>query len=258
MVTKEITFQNKKGQALSGILRYPDALEEEKRFPTVVILHGFGESKHHDLTASLANYIMPFGFAVLRFDFHGHGESEGRFEDQTITQQVQDVVAAIDFLEESPMIDKDRLAVIGTDLGGDIAILIAAQDPRVHCLIIQGARSHLEHHLRSHLVEHEIKELEVRGFHDHSWYSLRKDYLTSIRRHDILEALKVVAVPILIVHGNDDLRVPINEARQIFLGANQPKVLEEVDGADHWFRQEEARQYFFELIIQWLRKWLGA
>ncbi|MBI5398039.1 alpha/beta fold hydrolase [Candidatus Woesearchaeota archaeon] len=258
MVTKDVTFQNKKGQALSGILRYPDSVEEGRKFPAVVLLHGFGESKYHDLPASLANYIMPFGYAVLRFDFHGHGESEGRFEDQTITQQIQDVEAAIDFLEELPMIDKERIAVIGTDLGGDIAILIAAQDSRVRCLVVQGARSNLEHHLRSHLAEHEVRELEVKGFHNHSMYNLRKDYLTSIRRHDILETLKMVAVPILIVHGNDDLRVPISEARQLFLGAKQPKVLEEVDGADHWFRQEEARQYFFELIVQWLRKWLRA
>lgn len=257
MATKEVTFQNKKGNNLSGILRYPDSIEEGKKFPAVVLLHGFGESKHHDLTASIANHILPFGYAVLRFDFHGHGESEGRFEDQTITQQIQDVEAAIDFLEELPIIDKDRLAVIGTDLGGDIAIFIAAQDQRVHCLIIQGARSHLEHHLHSHLAEHEVKELEVKGFHNHCWYNLRKDYLASIRRHDVLETLKMVNIPILIVHGNDDLRVPIRESRQLFLGANEPKVLEEVDGADHWFRQEEARQYFFELIIQWLRRWIG-
>jgi dipeptidyl aminopeptidase/acylaminoacyl peptidase len=256
MPTKEVSFQNEKGHALSGIIKYPDDVEAGIKFPVVVVLHGFNETKHNDLTATTANHLFPYGFLTLRFDFHGHGESEGKYEEHTLTQQIQDVEAAIDYLEELPNVDKDRVAIIGTDLGGDIAILIAAQDIRVKCLIIQGARSHLEHHITSHFAEHEVKELKTEGYYRHPLYNLREAYISSAKRHDIIEAVKMLKIPLLILHAIDDLRVPIHESRQLFLAANQPKALEEIENADHWMRQDTAREKFFELTVSWLKRYL--
>jgi dipeptidyl aminopeptidase/acylaminoacyl peptidase len=255
MTTTPVEFKNSRGDTLSGIVRYTEPIEPTK-YPVMIILHGFAESKHHDLSADLANNIVHYGFLTLRFDFHGHGESEGEFEEHTIQQQVDDVVSALDFVSGLRYADKDRIAVLGTDIGGNIALLAAAKDARIRCVIAQGARSHFERHLRSWFQPHEFAELMTKGVHDNFGFRLRKEYVRSTRMQDILEELKKVYVPVLFVHGTGDLRVPIQETRQLFQAANQPKLVEEVEGADHWFREPEHRQQLVELAANWARRWV--
>jgi dipeptidyl aminopeptidase/acylaminoacyl peptidase len=255
MTTNPVEFKNSRGDKLSGIVRYSEPIEPVK-YPVMIILHGFAEDKHHDLAADLANNLVHYGFLTLRFDFHGHGDSEGEFEEHTIQQQVDDVFAALDFVSTLPYADKDRISVFGTDIGGNIALLAAAKDARIRCVIAQGARSHFEHHLRSWFQPHEFSELMTKGVHDHVEFKIRKEYVRSTRMQDIIEELKKVYVPVLFVHGNADFRVPIEETRQLFLAANQPKAMEEVPDADHWFRGETARTQLMELAAEWARKWV--
>jgi dipeptidyl aminopeptidase/acylaminoacyl peptidase len=252
MTLKEISFTNSAGHALLGIIRYSEPVEPVK-YPVVIFLHGFAEHKHHDLTADLANAFVHYGFLTLRFDFHGHGESEGEFEEHTIEQQVDDVKCAIDFISDFKFADADRIAVVGTDIGGNIALLATAKDKRIRTVIAQGARSHFEHHLKSWFQPHDLKALLTTGFHEHHNFKLKKDYVENARTFDVLEEIKNIYVPVLFIHGNDDLRVKIEETRQLFLAANEPKALEEVEGADHWFRDNNTRTKLVELVVEWIK-----
>jgi uncharacterized protein len=254
MTTQDVSFVNSSGHRLSGIVRYSEPVEPT-RYPVIIVLHGFAESKHHDLSADLANNLVHYGFLTLRFDFHGHGDSEGKFEDHTIHQQVDDVFSALDFVATLPYADKDRIAVMGTDIGANIAMLAAAKDARIRCVVAQGARSHFEHHLKSWFQSHEFTELMTKGVHDHVGFKIRKEYVMSTRMHDIIEELKNMHAPVLFVHGTADLRVPLQETRQLFLAANEPKAMEEVEGADHWFREPEARNRLIESAAGWARRW---
>ncbi|MBW2964692.1 alpha/beta fold hydrolase [Candidatus Woesearchaeota archaeon] len=252
MAIKEVSFLNSRGQKLSGIVRYTDPVEP-KRYPVVVVLHGFAEHKHHDLTADIANMLVTYGFLTLRFDFHGHGDSEGEFEEHTIHQQVDDVFAALDFATGLDYADPDRLFVVGTDIGGNIALLAAAKDARIKGVVCQGARSHFDKHINSHFQQHEIAEMMDRGLFENQRFRIRKEYVRSARMHDILDDVKNVHCPVLFVHGTGDMRVTLSETRELFGAANEPKALEEVEGADHWFREALHRTGLIELIVRWLR-----
>jgi dipeptidyl aminopeptidase/acylaminoacyl peptidase len=254
MTTQEIEFRNSRGQKLSGIVRYSEPVEPTK-YPVVIVLHGFAEHKHHDLTADLANGLVYSGYLTLRFDFHGHGESEGAFEEHTIHQQLDDVFAALDFVSGLEFADADRIAVVGTDIGGNIALLAAAKDARIKAVVVQGARSHFDRHLDSWFRPHEFEELMTKGVHEHANFRIRKEYVRSTRMHDVLDELSRLHVPVLFVHGTADLRVRLEETRQLFLAANEPKVMEEVIDADHWFRGD-ARNQFIELIAGWVGRWV--
>lgn len=238
---------------LAGIVRFSEPVEPVK-YPVVIVLHGFNEHKHHDLTADIANNLVHYGFLTLRFDFHGHGDSDGEFEEHTIHQQVDDVFSALDFVSGLPYADADRIGLVGTDIGGNIAMLAAEKDARIKAVVVQGARSHFDNHINSWFQQNHIDEMFTKGFVDHHAFRLRKEYVNSARQHDVLESLKNMHAPLLIIHANSDLRVPIQEARQLFLGANDPKQLEEVPGADHWFR--EHRDQFVEMSAQWFRRWM--
>lgn len=254
MTLEEVSFTNSKGHKLAGIVRYTEPVEPTK-YPVVIVLHGFNEHMKHAHTADLANGLVYHGFLSLRFDFHGHGESEGDFSEHTIGQQVDDVLAALDFLSEYPMADKDRIAVVGTDIGGNIALLAAAKDARIKAVVVQGARSHFERHIKSHFHEHDIKELMRKSVYEHAQFKIRKSYVRSTDMHDVQEELKNMHAPLLLVHGVDDLRVSLNETRELLFAANEPKVLEEVPG-DHWLRGEGERQTFIELAANWILRWV--
>jgi len=254
VTTKEVEFRNSKGHTLSGIIRYSEPVEPIK-YPVVVVLHGFAEHKHHDLTADIANMLVHHGFLTLRFDFHGHGDSTGAFEELTIHQQVDDVISALDFISELKDADKDRISVVGTDIGGNIALLAAAKDARVKALVVQGARSHFDRHIESRFQKYEIEELMRTGLYENSDFRIRKGYVVSARMQNVLDELKRVFVPVLFVHGNDDLRVRIDESRTLFGAANDPKAIEEVDEADHWFRGDK-REVLVELIAEWFKRWV--
>ena len=257
MPVQEVVFKNSSEHELRGVMKHPGILEEGTRFPAVLVLHTFSANKEHELVVNIANTIYPYGYATLRFDFHGHGESGGEFQDITIGQKIDDVRSAITFLQQQPMVDPDRIAVIGHGMGADVAILAAGQDERIKCLVVQGARSNLEEHVTGVFSPDEIKEYQTRGYlTHHTWGRMNKSFFDNFRRYDIIEEIKKVRCPILIVHGRNDFRVLWTNARNLYFAANEPKRLEIVDMADHWFRDPQHRQFFFDLMIKWLNHWI--
>ena len=95
------------GMRISGILHLP----EEKNPPCVIASHGLLSSKDSEKYIALGEQISREGMAMLRFDFRGIGESEGREEDNTISKKIADLSAAIDFIRSYSGLGKsDRVA----------------------------------------------------------------------------------------------------------------------------------------------------
>lgn len=99
-------------------------------FPVVVPCSGYTGLKvlHPE---RFARALVPRGFAVLAFDYRGFGASEGERGRLVPQDQVQDVRAAVSFLETMPEIDSERIGLLGWALGGGVAIAEAADDGRV-------------------------------------------------------------------------------------------------------------------------------
>lgn len=93
------------------------------REPTVVFLPGFGSDMTGEKATSLAAFCDTIGQAMLRFDYSGHGESDGRFEEGTIGQWTEDALAIIDALSTGPLV------LVGSSMGGWIALLAALARP---------------------------------------------------------------------------------------------------------------------------------
>jgi len=93
------------------------------REPTVVFLPGFASDMTGEKATSLAAFCDTIGQAMLRFDYSGHGESDGRFEEGTIGQWTEDALAIIDALSTGPLV------LVGSSMGGWIALLAALARP---------------------------------------------------------------------------------------------------------------------------------
>lgn len=120
------------GQKVIGTLNLPDGVSKP---PVVLLLHGFTGSRDELVIPAAKEGIFQRaarmwadkGIASLRIDFRGSGQSDGKFEDTTLTGQVKDALAALDFLAANSDVDKDRMALVGWSMGGAVASAVAAR-----------------------------------------------------------------------------------------------------------------------------------
>lgn len=84
--TELITVQGDHGK-LDVKIQTPDA---SAKCPLLILCHGFCGSKDGKLFDCIVDSVNKKGIAVLRFDFNGHGKSEGRFEDMTVPNEIED------------------------------------------------------------------------------------------------------------------------------------------------------------------------
>jgi hypothetical protein len=134
------------GLALKGVLHVPDGAGKR---PGLVLCHGFGGSCRGAGHPELAKALEQAGYVVLRFDFRGCGQSEGRRGDVIVDEEIADLRHALDFLQAQPDVDAARLGVIGASLGGSVAIEVAAGDARVRVCVANGSVGNGERRYRA-------------------------------------------------------------------------------------------------------------
>lgn len=130
------------GQAMIGTLEIPD--DATAPAPVVLMLHGFTGTRDElpvkdtedGVFKRTARELSKNGFASLRVDFRGSGESEGAWEDTTFSGQITDAVAAIDWLRDNPEVDGEKISVLGWSQGGLVASHAVAARPEVTSTIL--------------------------------------------------------------------------------------------------------------------------
>lgn len=122
-------------EALCGALHLPEAEAPAQGWPSAVILHGFQSDRcgPHRLLTLCSRQLARRGIASLRFDFRGSGDSGGDFSQATISGQVQDALAAAEYLRRQPHIDPQRVMLLGFSLGGMVAALAASRCGHRRC-----------------------------------------------------------------------------------------------------------------------------
>lgn len=134
-IEEEVSFQNPKGNAvLAGTLTYP---KTGGPFPAVVLVNGSGQQNRdsevfgHRPFKVLADHLSKNGFAVLRYDDRGIGESKGEVNLATTIDFASDANAAVDFLNKKDMVKARKVGIIGHSEGALIAEIVAAENPKV-------------------------------------------------------------------------------------------------------------------------------
>ncbi|MFO0599200.1 MAG: alpha/beta fold hydrolase [Myxococcaceae bacterium] len=120
------------GVRIAGLLRLP---EGPGPFPAVVMCAGMTLTRDVWLQPN-AEWLVARGFATLSFDYRGFGESEGQPRCRLVPpMQVEDVRAALTFLQTVPEVDAKRLALFGVSLGASIAVATAGIDSRAKATV---------------------------------------------------------------------------------------------------------------------------
>ncbi|UKJ06424.1 alpha/beta hydrolase family protein [Solitalea lacus] len=141
--TEDIGFDNTIDNIrLSGTFTRPKA---EGKYPTVVLISGSGPQDRdetisgHKLFLVIADYLTNQGFAVLRFDDRGFGQSTGSFANSSLYNFADDVRSAIEYLKKRSDVNVKQIGLVGHSEGGYIAPLIASTNKDVAYLVLLAA-----------------------------------------------------------------------------------------------------------------------
>ncbi|WP_119067274.1 alpha/beta hydrolase family protein [Aggregatilinea lenta] len=221
--------------------------------PAVVMLHGFtGQHVEQDrLFVQAARVLAGLGFAVLRVDFYGSGDSDGDFEQFSIQTELDDAVGLLDWIAAQPGIDPARIGVLGLSLGGCVAALLAGQDPRVKALVLWNAVS---------LPATHFGEIPLEGPDAYVIGGQRVSaaFLDAFYQLDVTGRLRDYPGPALIVRGTTDDVVPEPEAHALKAALGDRGNLLLIEGAGHTFQHPAWREMLFRHTADWLRTHLGA
>jgi pimeloyl-ACP methyl ester carboxylesterase len=249
---KEIPLAFKcKNQQIAGILHLP----QKKNPPIIIMCHGWGSNKlgtWQGLFVKFAREICKNGFAVLRFDFRGSGDSEGEFGEQTIGTMLEDLDCVLNNLDKD-LVNIDKIGLIGHSLGGKAAIL-KAEDKRIKCLVLWSTPASQKNAMTIDFID-EVRERKKLLLGDSGLWINNKQ-LESYLKYDGLKAIRKVMIPVLVASGSEDLSVFPSHSKKLYKAANKPKELVFVKGADHSFLNDDCKKELFETTIKWFNKWL--
>ncbi len=214
----------------------------------LLIGHGVTGNKDRPWIEQFANSVAAdTGIPVVRFSFSGNGESEGSFEESTISKEVGDLGSVIDAVKKAGY---GEIIYVGHSMGGAVGVIRAASDDRINRLVSLAGMVHTNLFL-------EVEFGDVIPDAGYMWEDedcpLSTTFAEDMREiDDVLDKAPAIHVPWLLVHGDEDDVVPIDQSREIFGKANEPKKLVELPGVDHVF-SDAGLQPMIQAVTSWLK-----
>ncbi len=240
---KKIFFKNNLGLNLSGILTLP---EQNRKHPCVIICHGIFSSKDSSTCVILADKLKEQGAATFRFDFMAHGESEGAFEDITVSQGVHDLASAVEYVSDMEYIDTKRLGIFGRSHGGNVALRYLAGNKNIVCASLNAPASDWVEILHARQSVEALAEWERKGYASDTFrgreYKFSYSFYLDVSAFNIYELSKNIQSKVLIVHGDADTSVPLHQSERLIKQMGGEAELVVIPGADHDFNPEKKEE----------------
>ncbi|MEO1136518.1 MAG: alpha/beta fold hydrolase [Pseudomonadota bacterium] len=251
--TRKTEFSTAGGETLAAALELPAA--RPRAF--ALFAHCFSCTKDIKAAREIARAMRAEGFAVMRFDFTGLGSSEGDFANTNFSSNVDDLVAAADYLRaefQAPSI------LIGHSLGGAAAIVAATRIPEVKGVAVIGAPAEAEHVVAQ--IGESREEIEAKGAATVQLagrpFTIKKQFLDDLANQNVLSCAERLKKPLLIMHAPLDQTVGIDNATKIFVAAKHPKSFVSLDSADHLLSKTEDARYAAAVLAAWAGLYIGA
>lgn len=203
-------------------------------YDMAIIFHGFTANRNTSLLKEITNILQDENIASVRFDFNGHGDSDGKFENMTVLNEIEDANAILNYVKTDPHVR--NIYLVGHSQGGVVASMLAGLYPDLIKKVVllapaatlkndalegntQGVTYNPDH-IPDRLL---FKDLTLGGF-----------YLRIAQQLPIYEVSAQFTKPVCLIHGTDDTVVSPNASKkydQIY----QNSTLHLIEGADHCF-----------------------
>ena len=242
----EAVIRNSQGERLDYTYQAGKA-ETYKQDVLVVLGHGVTGNKDRPVVADTAAALSGAGFDTLLVSFSGNGDSEGRFQDSTISKEVDDLGSVLDAVHRDGL----KIVYIGHSMGGAVGVLRASKDARITALISLAGMVDTKLFAETEFGEEEPDKGLMWEEPDCP--------LSSTFMNDLCEKVVSVkaqaatlALPWMLVHGTaDDVVLPADTKSIQALGLANTSVTF-VDGADHSFNEPAHKAAMIQAVLSWI------
>lgn len=263
-------FFGKNDQHLFGTLHHPTTPNGR----AFVFCHPFAEEKlwGHRVYVNYARSLCAAGYAVLRFDFRGHGDSSGRFEDFTIDSQLVDIACALRTLKAQTD-GLEAIGLLGLRFGATLAAIAAEKEPDIRPLIlwepIDNGAQYMKELIRMNLATQTAVYREIRNNTEALVAQLKAGGCINIDGYDInyplyeqMTAIKLsgrqcaYSGKVLLVQINKNEGMGFKRVEAIAMGYKQSTCASVVE-QPFW---KEIKEYYaharnlFDATTQWITK----
>lgn len=244
--TRKIRFPGGSGEMLAGVLHRPSHV-----IGSFVLSHCFTCSKNYKVLVRLGRYLSEAGFAVLRFDFAGLGESEGDFERTTLRSDVSDIQAAVDWMRSEEL---GWPILAGHSMGGAASVLAAERIAQVPAAAVIATASDTANLMRL-LPDLSPRERPSQGSIEVTiggqQYPLSQEFLSDIQDYSLPDSVAALERPFLVLHGTRDTTVPIHHGEKLFAAAQQPKSFFALPEAEHLLSRPQDSDSAGAVLAAW-------
>lgn len=251
-------INNSRDQQLAALLLRNKPKPDNSRHksavnPLVIVCHGFTGSKEgRGQAVAMGEQLALLGYSTLLFDFAGSGESDGENHDRTLSGQVDDLAAVVEWARQEGF---GPIILCGRSFGGSTAISYAARDQQIDAVCTWSAVARLEQLFLTLIggdaagLADEVVTIE----NDEGQLTLKRRFFQDLSKHNLAECAAAISPGnLLIVHGSADQSVPPEDAKILYQAAGEPKKLVIIEGADHRFSSHT--EAVWQTFFSWLKE----
>ncbi|MGE0422919.1 MAG: alpha/beta hydrolase [Reyranellaceae bacterium] len=199
---------------------------------SVTVLYAHGNAGHVQRFAPAAAHIASLGFDVLLYDYRGYGRSEGESEDETTL--FADGRAAWDYLVKTRGVPAQSIAHYGYSLGSAVSAELAVSGPCRAAILVAPLAS----------VSAQVSAM-------YPWVP-RPFHALTRSRFDTVGKIGRARCPVMVVHGDRDQIIGVEQGRAVYDAAREPKRLMIIPGATHWLGRSDSSH--LEAAAAFIRK----
>lgn len=251
MASKRIEFPGSQGEPLAARLDRPETPPRG----WALFAHCFTCSKDSRAAVHIARALVEAGFGVLRFDFTGLGGSGGDFANTHFSSNVDDLVAAADWLRAHHGVPA---LLVGHSLGG-AAVLAAAHRIADAAAVASIAAPFDPAHVTAQFGEH-LNTIQSDGQAQVTLagrtFTIKRSLVEDLQAQNQQQRIHDLRRPLMVLHAPHDTVVDISNASRIFQAAMHPKSFVSLDRADHLLARAADARFAAGVIAAWAGRYL--
>lgn len=258
--TTKLTIDGSKGK-LAAVIQKPQTVQGQQ-IPMVILMHGFGGSKdgrggQKGMLEIIADKLEAQGIASIRFDFNGHGESEGEFWQHTVPNEIEDALKVYEYVRDLRYVS--TVSVLGHSQGGVVASMVAGKlGAEIKAAVLMAPAAVLrDDAIRGSTMGATYDPLNLQGDYIEMFGGRQKlgtEYIRTAFSLPIYETAANYKGALCVIHGTGDKVVPYTYGVRYTEQSNNAE-LYILPGEDHGFMkdQERATDIAVEFLVRNLK-----
>ncbi len=219
----------------------------------LILGHGFTGNRNERLLITISKKLLEYNICCIRFDYDGHGESDGATEDVTVAKEVQDLSAVLDYAQTLDFVDKDRIYIGGHSVGGLTPVLLyEKRAAEIAGLVLLSPALSLYHEFVMTLTGERLLAMANGQSIDFGSFRLGRAIIDECCMMNAFEVAAGIRPKALLLHGKEDLDTPAFNSIELKRLWKDNAVLCLIPDADHCYLSSKATNMVAEKTAQWL------